>query len=121
MPGIIQEGISNVFQNSTFQNATNEGVKTGMEYVRSQGANQTNVLWTQIFWANCLTVKNAYKAGSKIGVSLVHLSNGGSLSHPPFLCNVASVSCSLADGLSICGDVIAKGGDERPTIRQILM
>lgn len=139
MPNIVQEGISNIFQNATVQNATTEGVKTGIEYVRYHGSSQTNVL--QVVWANCLAVKNAYKAGSRIGVSLIHLSNGGSVYHPPFLCNVASISCSvaalgcravdklrpmgglslLADGLSICGDVISKGGEERPTIRQILM
>lgn len=142
MPGIIQEGLSNLFQNSTIQNATKEGVRTGIEYARAQGANQagqTNVL--QIIVANCLAVKNAYKTGSRVGVSILHLTNGGSIYHVPFMCNVASVGCSvaalgcravdkirpmggltlLADGLSICGDVISKGGEERPTIRQILM
>ena len=142
MPGIIQEGLSNIFQNSTFQNVTKESVKTGFEYARAQGTQtgQTNVL--QIIIANCLTVKNAYKAGSRLGVSIIHLNRGGSVYHPPFMCNVASLSCSfaamgcraanklrpmgglslLADGLSICGDVMAKGGgEERPTIRQMLM
>ena len=141
MPGLIQEGMSNMFRNETIQNATKEGVKAGMEYVRYQGAGPgpTNVL--QIVWANCLVVKNSYKAGARIGVSLIHLSNGGSIYHRPFMCNVASIGCSLAavgcravdklrpmgglsllaDGLSICGDVMSKGGKERPTIREILM
>ena len=141
MPGIIQEGMSTIFQNSTFQSATKEGLKSGFEYAKTQGSEtaQKNVL--QVMVANCLLVKNTYKLGSRVGVSILHLRHGGSVYYPPFMCNVASIGCSvaavgcrvvdkfrpmgglslLADGLSICGDVMSKGAEDRPTIGQILM
>ena len=135
MPGIIQEGISKLFKN-----ATNDGVRTGIEYVKTQTTQTapTNVL--QVLIGNTLAMKNAYKAGGRLGLMFLHLKDGKSIYYPPFVCNAASVSCSfaamgcrvtnnyrpipglslLADGLSICGDVIGKGG-ERPTVTEMLL
>ena len=140
MPSVFQEGVSKIFENATFQNAAKKNLNTGIEFVKTQtnGTTATNVL--EIFLANLATIKTTYKVGSRLGVSLLHLTEGGSIYYPPFICNIASSSCGLAaivcrsvdkyrptialsllaDGLSICGDVIAEGGTKRPSIRDIL-
>ena len=140
MPSVFQEGISKIFENATFQNEAKKNLNTGIEFVKTQtnGTTATNVL--EIFLANLTTIKSGYKIGSRLGISIIHLQKGGSVYYPPFICNLASSGCSLAaascrvidkyrptialgllaDTISICGDVIAVGGRERPSIRDIL-
>ena len=123
MEKIVQYGLSTPIENATVIKTTRNGTTL------------------QNFIMNVLTVKNTYKTGYRIGLVFMHLQDGKSIYSTAFICNAAWISCSvaaigcravdklrpmgglslLADGLSICGDVISKGGQDRPKIRQILM
>lgn len=122
MQTIVKYGLSTLVENTTVVNTPINGNKL------------QNVI------TNVLTVKNTYKTGYRIGLVLIHLQDGKSISSPAFICNAASISCTIAalgcrvlgkyrqipglslvaDGLTICADVISNGGT-RPTVLEMLL
>ena len=128
MTRIIEEGISNIFQNTT-KNSFNRGI----EYVRTKTSETTAMNFLQIFLANAYTIKNTYKVGARIGLVFIHLQNRKNIFTPSFICDIASISCQLlgnygpiidfsliADLITIYGYILYKGFN-RPKVLEILL
>ena len=78
MEKIVQYGLSTPIENATVIKRTRNGTTL------------------QNFIMNVLTVKNTYKTGYRIGLVFMHLQDGKSIYSTAFICNAASISCTIA-------------------------
>ena len=112
----------------------------GIEYVRTKTSETTAMNFLQIFLANAYTIKNTYKVGARIGLVFIHLQNRKNIFTPSFICDIASISCSIAalgcqllgnygpiidlsliaDLITIYGYILYKGFN-RPKVLEILL